>query len=124
MVKINMPTEAYPNLKQLDLPRCFVSVQHNFEMGRILDQYPSLFNHLWGSNNPKILAPIPKFAEIVNNPDVSANLLCDREGGEGGGGGGGLMAVWIVQQDIIIVQAMSDWPNDIISTAPVSLTVG
>ena len=32
-------------------------------------------------------------------------------------GGGG-------SQDIIIVQAMSDWPNDIISTAPVSLTVG
>ena len=28
------------------------------------------------------------------------------------------MAVRIVQQDIIIVQAMSDWPNDIISTAP------
>ena len=41
-----------------------------------------------------------------------------------GGGGGGGMAVRIVQQDIIIVQEMSDWPNDIISTAPVSLTVG
>ena len=38
-------------------------------------------------------------------------------------GGGGGMAVRIMQQDIIIVQAMSDWPNDIISTAPVSLTV-
>ena len=24
----------------------------------------------------------------------------------------------------IIMQAMSDWPNDIISTTPVSLTVG
>ena len=34
------------------------------------------------------------------------------------------MAVRIVQQDIIIVQAMSDWQNDIISTTPVSLTVG
>ena len=34
------------------------------------------------------------------------------------------MAVWIVQQEIIIMQAMSDWPNDIISTTPVSLTVG
>ena len=39
-------------------------------------------------------------------------------------GGGVGMAVRIVQQDIIIVQAMSDWPNDIISTAPISLTVG
>ena len=38
--------------------------------------------------------------------------------------GGGGMAVRIVQQDIIIVQAMSDWPNDIISTAPISLTMG
>ena len=34
------------------------------------------------------------------------------------------MAVWIVQQEIIIIQAMSDWPNGIISTTPVSLTVG
>ena len=59
MVKISMPAEAYPNLKQLDLPRCFVSVHHNFEMGKKLNIYPSLFNHLWGSNNPKILAPIP-----------------------------------------------------------------
>ena len=33
------------------------------------------------------------------------------------------MAVRIVQQEIIIMQAMSDWPNDIISTTPVSLTV-
>ena len=70
-----MPTQAYHNLKQLDLPRCFVSVYHNFEMCRKLDIYPSLFNNLWGSNNPKILAPIPKFAEIVNNPDVLLNTL-------------------------------------------------
>ena len=41
-----------------------------------------------------------------------------------GGGRGGGMAVRIVQQDIIIVQAKSDWPNYIISTTPVSLTVG
>ena len=75
-----MPTEAYRNLKQLDLLRCFVSVYHNFEMGRKLDIYPSLFNHLWGSNNPKILAPIPKVAEIVNNPDVLRKLLCDQSG--------------------------------------------
>ena len=34
------------------------------------------------------------------------------------------MAVRIVQQEIIIMQAMSDWPNDKISTTPVSLTVG
>ena len=34
------------------------------------------------------------------------------------------MPVQIVQQVIIIVQAMSDWPNDIILTAPVSLTLG
>ena len=74
MVKISMPTEAYPNLKQLDLPRCFVSVHHNFEMGMKLDIYPSHFNHIWGSNNPKILAPIPKFAEIVTNPDVLRKL--------------------------------------------------
>ena len=75
MVRISMPTEAYRNLKQLDLPRCFVSVYHNFEMGRKLDIYPSLFNHLWGSNNPKILAPIPKIAGIVNNPDVLRKLI-------------------------------------------------
>ena len=90
-----MPTEAYGNLKQLDLPRCFVSVYHSFEMGRKLDTYPSLFNHLWGSNNPNILAPIPKFAEIVNNPDVLRKLIMWSVGvGEEGEG----MAVWIVQQ--------------------------
>ena len=54
-----MPTEAYPNLKQLDLPRCFVSVYHNFEIGRKLDISPSLFNNLYCSNNPRILAPFP-----------------------------------------------------------------
>ena len=70
-----MPTEAYRNLKQLDLLRCSVSVYHNFEMGRKLDIYASLFNHLLGSNNPKILAPIPKVAEIVNNPDVLRKLI-------------------------------------------------
>ena len=46
MVKMSMPTEAYPNLKHIDLPRCFVSVYHHFEMGRKLDISPYLFNHL------------------------------------------------------------------------------
>ena len=45
--------------------------------------------------------------------------MISRGGGGGGGDGRG-----IVQQDIIIVQALSDWQNDIISTTPVSLTVG
>ena len=52
---------------QLDLPRCFVSVHHNFETDRKLDISPSLINHFYGNNNPKILAPIPQFAEIVSN---------------------------------------------------------
>ena len=43
----------------------------------------SLFNHLWGSNNPKILAPIPKFAEIVNNPDVLRTVISRGGGGDG-----------------------------------------
>ena len=47
-MKISMPTEAYPNLKQLDLPRCFVSVHHNLEMGRKLDIYIPLFSTISG----------------------------------------------------------------------------
>ena len=67
-------------------------------MGRKLDIYPSLFNHLWGSNNPKIQAPIPKFAEIVNNPDVLRKLIMlSVEVGEEDEG----MAVRIAQQEII-----------------------
>ena len=37
MVKMSMQTDVYPNRKQLDLPRGFVSVYHNFEMDGKLD---------------------------------------------------------------------------------------
>ena len=43
----SMPTEAYRYLKQLDLPRCFVSVYHNFEMDRKLDIH-TLFSTISG----------------------------------------------------------------------------
>ena len=36
----------------------------------------------------------------------------------------GGVAVWIMQQDIIIVQELYDWTNGITLTAPVSLIVG
>ena len=36
----------------------------------------------------------------------------------------GGVAVRIMQQDMIIVQALYDWPNGITLTAPVSMIVG
>ena len=70
-----MPAAAYPNLKQLDLPRCFVSVYHNFQIGRKLDISPSLFNNLYSSKTLEYSPLFPQFAEIVNNSDVLHKLV-------------------------------------------------
>ena len=66
--------------------------------------------------SPKYSPPIAQFAEIINNSDVLCKMVMYMISE--------CVAVRIMQQDIIIVQALYDWPNGITLTARVSLNVG
>ena len=76
MVKMSMLTEIYSNLKQLDLPGCFVSVYHTFEMGRKLDIYLPLFSTIFKVPTTLEYSPLfPQLVESVNNSDVLYTCL-------------------------------------------------